>query len=207
MELFLKGLIAGFIIAVPMGPVSVLCFRRVLTGSLLVGLFTVFGAAAADMLYGLIVALGITFITHFIEAHKFWLRIFAGGFLLYFGLTMIRAHPDSVKGEGSSKLGVGKAFLSAFGLMIVNPVVVFSFFGVFSALELSAQHPGWVEGGLLALGLFSGSSSWWLVYKGANRVAGHALRKHGLHPINVATGSLICIFGCYEFIAAFLRKH
>jgi len=208
MEIVLKGLIAGFIIAVPLGPVSVLCFRRVLTESLLVGLCTVFGAAAADTLYGLIAALGITAITHQIAEHRFWIRIFAGLFLLYFGVSMIRAHP-AVKGEQDSdrKLGLMGAFWSAFGLMIVNPVVIFSFFGVFAWLDLSAHQAGFGTASRLALGLFLGSSAWWLIYKGAFQLLGEKLRKNGIHTINLAAGGLVCIFGGWELFAALFRHH
>src|SRR5579883_1178629 len=142
MELLLKGLIAGFIIAMPIGPVSVLCFRRVLTGSVLVGLLTVFGAATADTLYGMVAALGITWITHLIQAHKGWLRVFAGVFLLIYGISMIRSHPKQKWKDENSGPSLQKAFLSAFVMMIVNPVVIFSFFGVFAWLDLSAHHPG-----------------------------------------------------------------
>jgi len=43
LEFLLKGVVAGFIIAVPIGPVAVLCFRRVLSGPARVGLATVLG--------------------------------------------------------------------------------------------------------------------------------------------------------------------
>jgi len=60
MEIFLQGCVVGFIIASPIGPVGVLCIRRTLTEGRLVGLVTVFGAATADALYGLIAGLGLT---------------------------------------------------------------------------------------------------------------------------------------------------
>ena len=208
MEIVLKGLIAGFIIAVPLGPVSVLCFRRVLTERLLVGLLTVLGAAAADTLYGLVAALGITAITHLIQEHRFWLRIFAGLFLLYFGVTMIRAHPaDKENGARGSDLSLTGAFLSAFGMMIVNPVVIFSFFGVFAWLDLSAHQAGFLTAARLAIGLFVGSSAWWLVYKLAFQLLGEKLRKNGIHQINLAAGGLVCIFGGWELFAAIFRHH
>lgn len=207
MELFLKGLLAGFIVAMPSGPVSVLCFRRVLTGSLLVGLATVFGGASADTIYGMVAALGLTAITHLIQAHKAWLRIIAGVFLLVFGVSMVLTKPPAGKDDDETVSDVSKAFLSTFGMMMVNPVVVFSFFGVFGWLDLSAHHPGVVEGGLLALGLFLGSSSWWLVYKFVFVLFGDALREKGLHIINLCAGILICGFGIWELIAAFVAKH
>jgi threonine/homoserine/homoserine lactone efflux protein len=162
----------------------------------------------ADTLYGLIAALGITAITHLIQEHRLWLRIFAGIFLLYFGVTMIRAHPTArANPEGGSSLSLTGAFLSAFGMMIVNPVVIFSFFGVFAWLDLSAHAAGFLTAALLAAGLFLGSSAWWLVYKLAFQLLGERLRKNGIHQINLAAGALVCIFGCWELFAAVFRHH
>jgi threonine/homoserine/homoserine lactone efflux protein len=206
-ELFLKGLVAGFIVAMPSGPVSVLCFRRVLTGTLLIGLVTVFGGAAADTIYGMVAALGITAITHLIETHKFWLREVAGLFLLIFGISMIRAKIVDRPGDDTSAASLHKAFFSTFGLMMVNPVVIFSFFAVLGWLGLTVHHPGAVDGGLLACGLFLGSSAWWLVYKFLFVVIGDSLRSKGLHVINVVAGGLICFFGVWELIAGFRGHH
>lgn len=206
MDLLLKGLLAGFIVAMPSGPVSVLCFRRVLTGSLLIGLATVFGGAAADTIYGMIAALGLTAITHLIQAHKTWLRVIAGVFLLIFGVSMMLVKPAKRSDDDTSVSDLQKAFFSTFGLMMVNPVVIFSFFGVFGWLDLSAHHPGWLDGSLLAAGLFLGSSSWWLVYKFAHFLAGDSLREKALHLINVGAGIVICGFGVWELIAGLLGR-
>jgi threonine/homoserine/homoserine lactone efflux protein len=205
-ELFLKGLLAGFIIAVPLGPVSVLCFRRVLVENRIIGLFTVFGAAAADMIYGLVAALGITAIMHLILSHREALHVFGGVFLLVFGLYMIRSHPNEKEGkQGDDPHTLGSAFLSAFGLMIANPVIVISFLGVLAALDLSAHHAGVLEACWLGAGMFIGSSSWWIVYKAADCFYGEQLRRNGIHLINLSAGLLVCAFGLWQLGVAIIR--
>ena len=54
-ELFLKGLIIGFAIAAPVGPIGVLCMQRSLNDGFKVGLMTGMGASLADGVYGLFV--------------------------------------------------------------------------------------------------------------------------------------------------------
>ena len=85
------------------GPSSVLCFRRVLTAGRLVGLFTVLGAAAADTIYGLIAATGISRRSpHTVLTHREPLRIFGGPFLLYLGVSMRRANPAAEQADERS---------------------------------------------------------------------------------------------------------
>ncbi|MBM3192601.1 MAG: LysE family translocator, partial [Chlamydiae bacterium] len=68
MIFFLKGLVLGFSIAAPVGPIGVLCIRRALQFGRLSGFFSGLGAAAADGVYGIIAAFGLTFISHFLIA-------------------------------------------------------------------------------------------------------------------------------------------
>ena len=62
----LKGIIIGFSIAAPVGPIGVLCIRRTLADGRLTGLISGLGAATADLFYGCIAAFGLTFISQFL---------------------------------------------------------------------------------------------------------------------------------------------
>ena len=48
----LKGMLVGIVIAVPVGPVGVLCIRRTILDGRLAGLFSGIGAATADSMFG-----------------------------------------------------------------------------------------------------------------------------------------------------------
>jgi threonine/homoserine/homoserine lactone efflux protein len=198
MEVFLKGLIAGFIIAVPSGPVSVLCFRRVLTQSRLVGIFTVLGAATADAIYGLLAATGLTAVTHTLLTHRTPLRIFGGLLMLYLGVMMCRAKPKAAGAEDRASNGIVSAYFSAFVLMIAFPPIIISFLVVFAAIDLGAHHAGFLEASWLGAGVFLGSAGWWLVYKGAARLFGDRIKEEGLRKIDLAAGLLICVFGAWN---------
>jgi threonine/homoserine/homoserine lactone efflux protein len=57
MEFFWRGLLLGFSIALPVGPIGVLCIRRTLTQGQMAGFLSGLGAATADAIYGSIAAL------------------------------------------------------------------------------------------------------------------------------------------------------
>jgi len=63
LALFLKGLIIGFAIAAPVGPIGILCIHRSLHDGFKIGLMTGLGAALADGVYGLIAGFGLAIMT------------------------------------------------------------------------------------------------------------------------------------------------
>ena len=74
MQIFLKGLLLGFSIAAPVGPIGVLCIRRTLAEGRLVGFLSGLGAATADMLYGAIAAFGLSALQVILVGQANWLR-------------------------------------------------------------------------------------------------------------------------------------
>ena len=76
---FLRGLIIGFSIAAPVGPIGVLCIRRTLAEGRASGLFSGLGAATADAIYVCIAGFGLTFISNFLISQLVWLRLVGGG--------------------------------------------------------------------------------------------------------------------------------
>ena len=112
-SLFLRGLVIGFSIAAPVGPIGVLCIRRTLAEGQMYGLVSGLGAATADALYGCVAAFGLTFISSFLIGYKLLLSLIGGLFLLYLGIKTLLSQPaeDAAKAEGK---GLPGAYASTF---------------------------------------------------------------------------------------------
>jgi threonine/homoserine/homoserine lactone efflux protein len=205
MENFLKGIVAGFIVAVPLGPVAVLCFQRVLTGRLLVGAATVLGAAAADAFYGLLAALGLGAITELLRVHHRFFHVFGGLLIIGLGIVILRAHTSPGRNGSAARSGPARAFLSAMALMLANPTVIVSLVAVLAALGAGAGHSSlgsvWIAGGV-----FIGSSSWWIVYRLIALRIGPTPREGTLRSIDRFSGTLICAFGAWELFSALILR-
>lgn len=110
---FLKGLILGFSIAAPVGPIGLLCIKRTLGHGRLIGVTSGLGAATADALYGSIAAFGLTAIAGALLDAQLVLRIGGGLFLLYLGYSTYRlglaTRSTAVKAES-----IPRAFVSTF---------------------------------------------------------------------------------------------
>jgi len=201
-DFFIKGLIIGFSIAAPVGPIGALCMRRTLTDGLVVGLASGLGAASADAVYGLIAAFGLTFITGVLLEQELWLRLFGGAFLLYLGFKIILSEAD-VKGPDTSKLKLYKAFGSTFFLTLTNPLTILSFAAVFAGLGLGAANSDYMLAGLLVFGVFTGSSLWWLLLSSSVTIMHKKLDIKLKRWINLISGLIISGFGLMAIYGAF----
>ena len=93
-RLLLSGLVIGFSIAAPVGPIDVLCIRRTLAEGRLHGLVSGLGVATADAVFGCIVAFGLAFISDLLVTQELGLRVVGGAFLRLLGIRTILVKPS-----------------------------------------------------------------------------------------------------------------
>ena len=184
---------AGLAIAIPVGPVNVLCASRTLAQGRRAGLISGLGAAAADTFYGSIAGFSITFIIQFLQREEFWIRVVGGLLLVGIGVVYFRKPPQKL--ESQKHGGDHSDFTSTLLLTLTNPTTVLSFLAVLAGLGMAQGGPGWRTLFLVG-GIFCGSMSWWVILtevvyrlrdrfdEGAicwmNRIAGVAIGAFGL---------------------------
>ena len=93
LSFLLRGILVGFAIAAPVGPIGVLVIRRTFVEGRLRGFVSGLGAATADLFYGCVAAFGLTFISHALISQSTWIRLIGGAFLCYLGLTTLLSKP------------------------------------------------------------------------------------------------------------------
>ena len=125
-SLLLRGLIIGFSIAAPVGPIGVLCIRRTLAQGRAAGLVSGLGAASADALYGCVAGFGLTFVSGLLIAQQSWLKLLGGVFLCYLGVRTLLAQPAE-RAAAAGGMGLAGAYGSTFLLTLTNPTTILSF--------------------------------------------------------------------------------
>lgn len=196
---FLKGLIIGFAMAVPIGPVGIMCIRKTLAEGHSRGLIIGLGAATADSLYGSMAAFGLTFISDVIASEQFWVRLVGGGLLLFLGIRTFRAEPKDPLISFDNK-GLLRSYVSAFLLALTNPVTIFAFVAVFAAFGLG-HKVNIVSAGILVLGVFTGSYLWFLTLSYVATLFRKKLDSGGLRWVNRIAGVLIILSGVAAFVS------
>ena len=196
----LRGLIIGFSIAAPVGPIGVLCIRRTLAEGRASGLVSGLGAATADAIYGCIAGFGLTFISSILISQQGWLRLVGGGFLCYLGLKTFLARPveQAALATGNGLIG---AYASTFFLTLTNPMTILSFAAIFAGLGVASASGHYASAGVLVLGVFIGSALWWLTLSGVVGVFRTRFDPHGLRWVNRISGVIITGFGLLALLS------
>jgi threonine/homoserine/homoserine lactone efflux protein len=198
-----KGLVIGFSIAAPVGPIGILCIRRSLADGRQVGLATGLGAATADAMYGCVAGFGLTAISSFLVGQRFWLSLVGGLFLCYLGVRTLLSRPaeQAVEVVGSGPLG---AYLSTLFLTLANPMTIMSFVAVFAGFGLGASPDYWSASTLVA-GVFAGSAAWWLLLSNGVALFRTRLGAGWMLAINRLSGGVLLAFGIYALSTLALR--
>lgn len=200
---FFRGLIIGFSIAAPVGPIGVLCIRRTLAEGRVSGLVSGLGAATADAIYGSFAGFGLTFISTVLINQQKWIRLIGGLFLCCLGIKIFLAkvaeHSASTKGKGL----VG-AYVSTLFLTLTNPMTILSFAGIFAGLGIASAGRGYASAGVLVLGVFIGSALWWLSLSMGVGAFRTKFTPRGHRWVNRFSGSIITGFGLLALMAFFL---
>ncbi len=189
-QLLWKGFILGLSIAAPVGPIGLLCIRRTLAGGRWAGFISGLGAATADGIYGCIAGFGLTFLADLLIGQRIWLGLAGGLFLLALGWRTFQSRPAL---EAAAPK-FGGAYLSTFGLTLTNPMTILSFTAIFAGMQTPVVTEA-VRPGLLVLGVFLGSSCWWLMLSGVVGTFRRQLNGAALKWINRVSGMVIAGFG------------
>ena len=195
-----KGIGAGIIVAMPVGPVAMMCIRRTLAGGIISGFSTGLGAAVADTLYAIIAAYGISIISEFLLSNNFWFRLIGGFILCIIAARMIGEPQKESKTRDTGKL-LGD-FVTAFVITATNPVTIVAFGVIFTSISVapSAQSYEWAES--LVLGVFIGSALWWGVLTIIAVICRQSMDTMSLIWISRVSSTIILACGLLLIIAA-----
>ena len=194
LPLFIKGFIAGLVIAIPIGPVGALCFHRLLINGKKSGVISGLGGALADAMFGLIGFYGLNYISKFLISNQLFFRIFIGFLLIFLGIrTLYYKKPGkNIIANNASLLA---DFISTFSLTITNPFLIIIFVEMFHRMKLKYLPYSSDEGMALFLGIFIGSAIWWIVLAVLMKLFKIKINIGFEKYINRFFGILIIIFG------------
>ena len=157
----LKGVLVGIIIAVPTGPVGVLCIRRTIFHGRVAGFVSGLGAATADAIFGIIAAFGLSVISELLLDYQQWLRIGGAVFLLFLGVTAFTSDPLEGTQNQRDPEDLIADFVSTFALTITNPITILAFLAIFAGIGFGGAQATLSRAAILVVGVWIGSLLWW----------------------------------------------
>ncbi|OQY49992.1 MAG: lysine transporter LysE [Desulfobacteraceae bacterium 4572_89] len=197
---FIKGMVIGFSIAAPVGPMGILTIQRSLSHGVGAGLATGLGAATADAFYGCVAGFGLAFISGLLFKYQTWILFIGGLFLCGLGLSTLK-RPASEKKQEPIFKGYLFSYFSALFLTLTNPMTIMAFMAIFAGLGLGASGKDYPSALTLVIGVFTGSCVWWLILASGVGLLGQKLTTRFQKFINKASGTVLMLFGIWALIS------
>lgn len=201
--LIIAGLVIGFVVAAPIGPINLICIRRTLKFGSFFGLLSGLGAAMGDGVFASIVGFGLTAIRQWIEGYSHVLQLAGGALLLGFGVHTYLADPLhgrelNVSGDRpATNPSLVRSFASTFALSLSNPATLFafaalftSFGGIIAGSDASPAQAAFVVGGVLC-----GSSLWWVTLTTVVGLLHARIDARIMRIITHVSGIVVSLFG------------
>jgi threonine/homoserine/homoserine lactone efflux protein len=196
----IQGVIIGLILAVPVGPIALMCIRRSLSDGKLHGIISGFGVATADSFYATVAFLGLTAISGFILTWQDFFRFFAGLVLVIVGIRIFFIRPDT-GGEKSLHESYAKDYLSMVAIGIANPLTLLFLMVTLPGFGFSFGGTSVISAAEFVAGFFCGSAGWWIFLCGTLGSVRSRISAGNLALINRVSGLFIGCVGTVMLIS------
>jgi len=128
--------------------------------------------------------------------------LIGGLFLIYLGVkTSLSKPPESaavLNTKTNSYLG---AYTSTFFLTLTNPLTILSFAAIFAGIGVGSASKSFFSATMVVLGVFSGSTLWWIILTGGISLLRKKMNTHWLLWINRISGAIITLFGIVALLS------
>jgi len=195
LALIIKGILIGFLVSIPLGPIGVLVIQRTVNKSRIAGFLSGMGAALSDTLYAIIAGFSLTFVIDFIRKYEIFLQAIDALVLLGLGIHIFFKNPATDLRQKRTRGNTHfKDIVSSFLVTFSNPLSVFVFLAVFtsSGVAINLEQP--YHSFFVILGIFTGAFIWWFSLSGIVSLFRHKINLRVLWWINKSAGAIIVVF-------------
>ncbi|MEH2540355.1 MULTISPECIES: LysE family translocator [unclassified Bradyrhizobium] len=187
----------GLFVAIPFGPIGLMCVQRTLAFGIRMGVASGMGAATAHGMFSCLAVVSGTVLTQMTLALHTPLRITGGIVLVLIGLRTILVSTDAAHGSTCGDptcADLLSAYTSTLLIAAANPMTILPYLGVAPALETG--QPLIMERALATpIGVMLGSASWYLFLTLSTNTMFRSLQKAALDWFNRLTGILLVTLG------------
>ncbi len=200
-SLFLKGSLIGFSIAMPVGPVGMLCIQHSLRRGLVAGLIAGLGAALADAFFGCMAGFGVSLLSHVLTRYQVWFQMIGAFILWYLGIKIFKSQPVQVE-TGEASFSCSRVFFSTFALTLTNPLTLLCFAAIYASLGITPADDEILPAVILTLGVLIGAAIWWMMLTFGVTFIGRKFQLTSSPLLNRISGGILTGCGCLASLSA-----
>lgn len=199
--IILTGFLIGFVLSIPVGPIAVLCIQRTLNRGKYHGWITGIGASTSDVFYAALAIFGLSFVVDFINTHEMIIEIIAAVVFVFLGIKLYKENPSAnLSTENVRKESYLQDYLTAFGLTISNPLIIFLFITVFAQTEFVNSQTSIYQIVIALVSVFIGACTWWFLLTSLVNLLRNKINVRGLGLLNKLSGGMLIILAIVGLI-------
>lgn len=201
-SLLFAGALIGLSVSAPVGPMGILCINRTLASGVATGISTGAGASTVQVLYCAILLLGLHQVGPWLDSNNQLLSLLGAMLMLLFAWRLMRVKWTV---QPSRRVGVGSllvAYGSAVAFNTMNPMLLVLLMGSIASV-FGPKPPTEPEIGLLLLGLFVGSVTWWICLSSVTAALRGRLSAGVLGTVNKTAAAVLTGFGLLALMRVF----
>lgn len=191
---FFKGIVSGFILGIPAGPIGAIAIKTLITKGPIHGVYLGLGCALVDVIYGIIIGLGSKYISGLLLMNQFWISFIGGIVLMGIGIKIFFTPPNFASDSANSGKDYISSFLIAFFLALTSPAILISFTAVFASFNLGFHTLISIIALKQLTGIVIGGAIWWVILGfSVRRLLDRKINPQFLKNVNKFFGLLIII--------------
>jgi arginine exporter protein ArgO len=193
---FLRGMVAGYGIAVPIGPIAILILELGIRRGFKTAFSAGAGAASADLIYAAIASVAGGFLVSMLEPYAIPLRAISAVSLIGFGIYLLyrgRKRQDEKHLEIHPASSV-PTYCTFLGMTLLNPLTVTYFTALILGLSAGTTSSS-IDVVLFVMGAFCASLSWQTLLAGLSGLGHKRLPPKLQSATSIVGNSMVIILG------------
>ncbi len=195
----LADLLVGLSVAMPIGPMGVLCIQRTLTAGPRVGIYTGLGAATMNTTHAAIIITGLDRLAPLMASAGRVLGFAGGLFLLWCAAKTLLRRRTSLAGLSATQLSPMMAYGTAVAFNAINPMSLVLMLALLSPI-IGVSGASFAQAATLLLGVFTAVVTWWICLASGVNVLRSRLSPGMLLVVNQIAGIGLTIYGAAALI-------
>ncbi|HVY35688.1 MAG TPA: LysE family transporter [Candidatus Paceibacterota bacterium] len=153
----LYGVVIGFLVSLPVGPVALITMKRTAEFGLRAGIVAGLAIVVIDTTAAVAILLGLHHSFHYLRPLPSWFHIAGAAIIFFYGLRMVYTDPVHAIAD---ELPWQKHFFGSIMIALSNPSTYFSF-GAIGLLVSRFIHQSTFTRVSVGIGFFVGAFLWW----------------------------------------------
>lgn len=205
LDLFMQGVKIGLAVAIPVGPICLLCIKKSLSDTFAVGIALALGVATADMFYAILGAFGVSTIGNLLTHYKSIIELSGACFIVYLGIKTIKNRVPTGTAAACSTATLLQTYFSIIVITLTSPMTIALFAGIFAGLGTDLALDDYMNLAPLSAGVFVSTFSWFAALSGTIIFFKSWFNQRHLVWINTIAGILILILGLQRLYTSVLN--